>query len=348
MDWHNKFNREKLMATINDVSYRISKTVNNDISNGGRIGAELPDAGNTLYPGITQSDRVNGAIFYRKVWLLLGSSDNNSLNNNRIFLDGGTPGADRVVLFFLGAEADSVAQQDSIQDDIIGTERTYGAGTLTSGVSAGATSIDVTIEDGSDVLFLDTDEIIIFSHSEYDLNDGVEEFAVISGAPVVNGTTVTITLASGLVNNYSLGDKVSSTIKTALTQASASDKSVTSPTGGDLDIAQITFTNVNAYPEVFTATFTSSTAFDLAGDSVGTIGGFTINNTITPTNPDTSGIWFTLPAAAWSGTFASGDVVSFRVNPCALSYWEKRIIPAGASVFAGNERNVGFYTEIGS
>jgi len=48
--------------------------------------------------------------------------------------------------------------------------------------------------------------------------------------------------------------------------------------------------------------------------------------------------YFTIPAAAWGGTWANGETVTFITHPASIPIWEKRVIPAGANSLAGNKR----------
>lgn len=48
---------------------------------------------------------------------------------------------------------------------------------------------------------------------------------------------------------------------------------------------------------------------------------------------------------AFGGTFATGDTIAFTTQPAAIALWYKRVVPAGASSFSGNQVIVGIDCE---
>ncbi|MBF0310825.1 MAG: type II toxin-antitoxin system HicB family antitoxin [Magnetococcales bacterium] len=76
--------------------------------------------------------------------------------------------------------------------------------------------------------------------------------------------------------------------------------------------------------QTWTITFTSATDFTCAGDTVGSVGTGSRNSAFAPTNPDHARPYFTLPATGWGGTWASGNILSFKTHPATIPIWEKR------------------------
>ena len=50
-----------------------------------------------------------------------------------------------------------------------------------------------------------------------------------------------------------------------------------------------------------------------------------------PMNPLFSVPYFTLPAAGWSGTWQTGDTLSWSTAPADMPVWLSRTVPAGTS-----------------
>ena len=122
---------------------------------------------------------------------------------------------------------------------------------------------------------------------------------------------------------------------------------VVTSTSGTLDTATFpieTDTRGSIF-ERWTLTFTSSTTFDVLGDSVGAQGTGSRSSEFTLLNSDFSTPYFVIPVAAWGGTYTSGDTVTFITYPAALSVWFKRIVPAGSASLSGNSMVIGFTGE---
>jgi hypothetical protein len=73
------------------------------------------------------------------------------------------------------------------------------------------------------------------------------------------------------------------------------------------------------------------------GDVLGSVGSGNVGSDFSPVNPDYTKPYFVLPAAAWGGTQATGNTLTFITSPAALPYWEKRIIPVNANSIAINK-----------
>ena len=106
--------------------------------NGGRMAFSQLVSGvkNNLFPDVSQSERLAGAVKWRKAFIHVNSAQDTALLNVRLFLDSLTPGGDFVV-FQPGTQTDT-------EDQIVG--RPYGIGTLYAPIVGGAVQIQVACE----------------------------------------------------------------------------------------------------------------------------------------------------------------------------------------------------------
>jgi len=302
-------------------TYR-SAVVNDTTSNGGRLSAtvEVTGRSNSLWPDVSEAQRVAGATQYRKVFIKIDNADDLALGDVRVGLMTPTAGEDSMVLY-AGTETDTQAS--------IVTTNAYGAGTLDVSVNAAATSIDVLVEDGAVILFRDGDLIRISDKETLD-GAGSEEFVRITGTPAVNGDVVTIHLATALANAYTADVTwVSSLIELGGIAPSVDNKVVTSA-AGTFNLGSVLPHNIGALSDTITLTFSSATAFTAVGTVAGALGTGNINSSFSPTHVALSAPYFTIHAAAWGGTFVNGDTVVFQTHPAAQGVWMKRVVPAGS------------------
>ena len=324
-----------------EINWYRSTTVNDTSSNGGRLSTtkEVSGLTNSLWPDVAEAERLSGSTKYRKTFIKIDNASDAALQTVKIGLLAPTPGDD-IVTLFPGTNTD-------IQSGI-STPNLYGAGTLDSPASASASTIDVLVEDGAVIIFRNGNTIRIADKEtagEPDINGtGNEEFHVINGTPTILGDVVTITLTGTLANSYSTNATVSSLIEVANIVASVTGKSVTS-TSGTFDETKMTAHAIGGLYQIWTFTFSSSTAFSCSGDVVGSVGTGNINSTFAPNNTAFSTPYFTVLSSAWGGTFANGDTVQITTLPASTPIWEKRYIPAGAGAIAAQMREVMVFGE---
>lgn len=308
-----------------------SAIVNETASNGGRLSVNQESSGfiDSWFTAADPADAIAGKIQYRKGFLKVDNADDLPLNTARLGLRQAAPGDLR---FYLLA-----GTQTDLQSDVGAT--LYGGGALNANVSAGASTITVLVDAGSDIVFRDGDEIVITDKATA-LGAGNREFHSISGTPGVAGDVVTITLAGTLANGYSASDTyVSSLLQLGTIQASAGTPAVTSA-AGTFDEGAMTVHNIGGLYETWTLTFTSATAFNCVGDTVGAVGSGNIGSTFAPNHAAFGSPYFTVLPAAWGGTFLAGDTVQVTTTPAARPFWQKRVLPAGSSDIQAFDRHV--------
>jgi len=93
--------------------------------------------------------------------------------------------------------------------------------------------------------------------------------------------------------------------------------------------------DLGACSDTFTATFSSATAFTVAGAVEGTIGSGTISTVFKIAH--WGSYYFEIPTSCWGGTWANGDTVVFTTYPSALKVWFKEVVPASTDAYNGNQ-----------
>lgn len=321
-----------------ELKFYRSQTVNDTTTNGGRMSAtEIVDnVKNNLWPDVPQAERVAGSTKYRKCFIKVANDDDLGLISPRVFVESFTPGDDRILIF--------AGTQTNTQNDLTGSERLYGCGSLNANISAGAATCTVLCENAGDAIFQNGDLIRISDKSSVNDNSGNEEYLALaaSGAVSWSGNVATLTFAAGNLpaNAYTTasGTRVASVIQPA-TIVGAFDSWAETSSAGTYNEGTYPplLDSIGSVEQTWTITFTSATAFNCVGDTLGSVTGGTKGSDYAPTNSDFSKPFFTLRSTGWGGTWATGDTVVFRTHPAATPVWEKRIVPAGANSISGNK-----------
>lgn len=295
--------------------------VNSDAgTNGGAISATeiVTNVLNNLFPNVSEAERTAGLTRYRKAFVRVEDPDDSDFDSVLLWIDEASAADD---YFFLRPGTDTDTQADiSSETDWVGTGE---IDTFTS-------STEIAVEFPSAAGVHDGDTIRL------DDGAGTVEFATVSGAPSWAGLVATITLASALVNTFSAGDKVSVCVDLGDLATAFGSWVETCAGDGAYDEAgnPLTLYDIGTISESWTLTFSSPTAFSVSGAAVGSVGS---GNTSTDFQPANGGsYYFKLAAAGWSGTWASGDTVTFTTTHCGAAFWVKEVVPAGAAAYSGN------------
>ena len=309
--------------------------INNDSdANGGTMSAVQSVsgvAGNVL-PPVSEAELAAGMNRYRKLFFKVANDDDLPLNNARAYIENYTPGDDRVLIF--------PGTQTDVQSDLAGTERLYGCGQLDATVTAGATEIEVLMEDGGDDAIQDGDTIRISDKTDIDDATGNEEEVVVSGAPTIAGDVYTITLATALANGYAAAStRVASILSLGTLEGAYSGFAVTAAGDGAYDDTAhpVQLDSIGTIEDTFTLTFTDATSFDITGLAAGDLGSGNISSATAPVNATFGKPYWTLASAGFSGTFAAGDTIQFTTDPAAAGIWYRHIVPAGAASLTANK-----------
>lgn len=310
-----------------------SQVITNDATNGGRMSAnEIADAvKNSIFPDVSESQRTAGFSDKRKVHYKVANDADLVASNVLSWIPDITPGGSRVTMI--------AASALNTQGDLVGTERKYSSARLNADVAAAATVIVVDAETGSaaDTIFQAGDKVFI--------REGVnEEFVTIAAGGVAwSGEQATLTLTAGLLNPYTAAGNttVSSVLESGTVQTSV-DNWVETSTSGTYDEAgnPVVLDNIGSIEQIWTLTFTSATAFDVVGDSVGSVGSGTTAGDFAPNNANFTKPYFTLAAAGFAGTWANGETIVFQTHPAAVNYFLLRDIPAGTAALASDSTGI--------
>lgn len=311
--------------------------------NGGRMTFAQLVSGvkNNLFPDVSQSERLAGAVKWRKAFIHVNSAQDTALLNVRMFLDSLTPAGDFVV-FQPGTQTDT-------EDQIAG--RPYGIGTLYAPVVGGATQIQVACEHNAEYATLQplrVGDVVRVSDRPSTGGAGNEEWVTVSG--VSYGTDfATVDVSPALVNIYATSNTlVSSVLELPSAVAGVTGVSVTSG-GGSFDsatVGNLVAHNKGAVEENWTLTFTSATTFAVSGNTVSTLASpGSVSADYAPLNPATGTPYFTIKAIAWGGAFQANDTVTFATQPAAIPIWYRRQVPAGTFSLANDFTSLAIHGE---
>ena len=299
-------------------------------TNGGRMSANQATSGaaSNVFPTVSESERTAGVTRYRKVFAKVANDADLTLFNARVFLDKNTPGGDRIS-FFPGT-------QTNVQSALTGSERQYGGGKLNSNASAGASSVAVLVEAAAAIVFVNGDKIRISDRATMG-GAGNEEFVTINGTITFAGDVATIPITPNLSNSYLAADtRVMSVYEPGDVKGTITNLVVTSAGDGDLNIDNILPDHIGTVEQTWTLTFTSATAYNIVGDTVGSQGTGSTGGGASPNNTSFSKPYFVIQSAGFTGTWQSGDTIVFQTHPAAVPIWLKQVVPASTATQANN------------
>lgn len=314
-----------------EIKFYKSTTVGDTSANGGRMSSNqiASGAAANVFPSVDNAERVAGSTKYRKVFCKVANDADEALFNGRIYLEKHSSGADIVTIF--------PATQTDTQAGITGSENKYGCGNLNANVSIGATTLTVLCEPGNTAIFRNGEKIRVSNKTDIDDEVGTEQFVTIVGVPVVVDDLVTITFTPALENAYLASvTRVSSVYEYGDVVSSVDNLVVTTAGSGDLDIDFIAADNIGSTEQTFTGTFTNGTTFTLVGNTLGSLGSFTIGSGASPNNPAFTKPYIVIASGAFSGTFAAADTFVVQTHPAAPPVWEERTVTAGSGATAAS------------
>ena len=311
--------------------------------NGGRMASTQLVSGvkNNLFPDVSQAERLAGSVKWRKAFIHIASAQDVALMNVRVFLDALTPAGD-FVTFAPGTATDT-------EDQV--TSRPYGIGTLHVATAGGATELHLLCENLTAYATLQpfrVGDLIRVADRPSTGGAGNEEWVTLS-AVSYGAEFATLTFSPALANAYATTNTlVSSIYPTAQIVAACTNIAVTSVAGNfdAVTLGHLVAHNKGAVADDWTLTFTGATTFTVAGLTVGALAaaGSTAAD-YAPINPATGTPYFTIKALAWSGTWVTGNQVSFTTQPAALPIWYRREVPAGTVSLANDYASLAIHGE---
>lgn len=299
-----------------------SRFVNNGSSNGERISSVqiAPGIRNNLFPLVSTAERLAGKTDYKKQFIKFASPTNELVSIATLFLSAPTTLTDSKSYLFNATMRDQ-------QGSITGTERKYATGLLHADILAGATSLVVDFETGMGAL-----NVIQAGDKLVMADDATIDFKTVASV-VWTGDQAAITLTTGCDYDHLASNTfVGSCIEKTNVKADYSDFAITS-TAGVYDNAThpIELNSIGTDEETITLTKGAANAFTVLSDVRGVLPAGDITVDYAPNNPDFSVPLFMLRAAGWSGTWLAGDIISFKIHPCAIPVWQCYMVSAGAT-----------------
>jgi len=193
------------------------------------------------------------------------------------------------------------------------------------------------------------------SAGEIDLSDGSWPTDITWNTAPDNGTDITVTYYrkpwsySGSVATVELDEQVPYAFSTADTYASGVlDRDYIRPevsgwvenVAGDGTYDESTYplelNNLGTVKDNWTITIGAAGAISCSGTLTGALAAGNISSDYAPVNPATSQPYFTLRAAGFAGTWASGDTIEHETDPAQWPVWIMHHIPAGVAATSEN------------
>jgi hypothetical protein len=325
------------VETTDILTVKPNTVLPGDNSNGGRI--SFADAGDDvihdLIDSITAAQREAGATLWYKAFKRIANVDSLSVADSWLYLADVLTSTDMTARLAAGTFTDTEAD--------ISSPRLYGAGTLDTAVLAGDSAIIVnTIDGAADTIFQVGDWVAITDLADDSDATGHIEFHQIATAGVswagdqatinIDGTLKYAYATSRSVSGATVKTRIASCIKVAGIAGVVSNLVKTSANGtvDNTGANAIVVHGIGGPTQNITYDFTSSTAFTITGDTLGSLGTGNITTTTAPNNAAVGYPYYTNPAGFWGGTWLTGDRVTFRIDPPALPFWIRLKIPAGA------------------
>lgn len=310
------------------ITYGAATTADGD-ANGGRMNhlAELPtNQVGTLFPDILESQRLDGRFgqnaFAQKVFRAIRNPDNKTYANGVLYLGYPfeTPGYTLELV---------PATHTGVWGDVKANRR-YGIGRLsaipTYNSGTGKTTITIETAGSSFAHFQAGDTVAITDQIDTTDATGHVEFLPVENA-TYTGTSCELICTGALRYTYAtsrlsggvtINTRVASVAEYGDVKCAYSVSNNTSA-HGTTDVAEILPRNVGAKHQTLTLTFDSATTFQAVSNlaDVETVVSGSINATWSPT--DTNGNeMISVPAAFWTGNWASGDSVQIHIEPAGM------------------------------
>lgn len=333
-----------MTIVASELIFRKPKEVSDAASNGGRMGFSQYASATAanVFGHAFAAERASGSQKYRKICCCVANDSDETLYGSLLRLFMPTRGDDWIS-YHMGTARDT-------QADITGIETRYGVATLNAAVVAGGSTLVVKVENadlasGADAIARAGDVLFISDKESWNASSGNVEQHIINTVSA-SGSQLTITLdGTTLANGYAAWNGTTRTGGHIMTAPAAVDlacsltnSSQTVAGSGVVDFDQITLDAIGTAELTLTGTFTDATHYTLTCDDAGhSLGSGTTGADYSPSNPAVSKPYLTIPAAAFSGTFAAGDTFTFQSHPPARYVWLRRDIPAACGSLSGNQ-----------
>ena len=320
--------------------YRKEFTAN--INASGEVGYDPMDcirfpstSGDRFYMGAgTQIDTQADIIATPPTWVGCGQL-NTALNGGETSVDLLMPSNDYVFIAdgYLYLSNTYRTGQTIASGVVPGNGVTYSGGTW----SASAFTNDITYPKG---LYLGNNTVMTHESGV----STTEHLQIASASPYAySGNVATVQLQEQVAGAYSVANTYGAQcLSDSYIRTSYDTFNLTSASGTYDDVSYPpVLTNAGTVEDTITITMTSSTNFNCSGLYEGSMGTGAIGTDFSPTNAAAGAYYFTLRAAGWGGTLASGDVLTFKTHPSKLPRWFKEVAPPAT---AAEDENIFVYS----
>ena len=319
-----------------ELRYYESEAMSDASTSGGRITfTQIASAAlQNVFPHVFRAERATGNLAnpnHRKIFARNINDADESGYNPCTYLFRPNPSAAWVYKV--------IGTQRSRRSDLTGSETKYGPGLLASGISAGATTIVVTVKHADMTACFGASRVTRISSKATATSTTGTEDEFTPSAISVSGLNVTLTVPAGqIANAYSAGATVFTPYYPAATELACTVSNWVETGAGTYDETTypVVGDNIGCAEQTWTLTFTSATAYTVSGDTVGSVGSGTVSADFIPQNSAVSKPYFTLRAAGFGGTWAAGNTIVFQTHPPAIPIHEFRCIPAACPSLAGD------------
>jgi hypothetical protein len=289
-----------------------SQFVTDTNSNGGRMtdnAVVLTVGGAGGFPILSQAEQLSGVIKARKVFAKLADATNPSVIRATVFLDALNLSGNSRSWLVAGTQRDQL--------NAVGT-RKYATGSLNAPVVAGATVLVVDFPQGSGA-----DTVVQAGDKIAAIEGATQNLDLYANAVSWSGDTATITLSTGVLNDFSTAAFVGSCIVDTVNVNPVADSFVKSFNGIAFDeIAHpVQVANLATIEQTLTLDFTSATDFTVLSDVLGVLANGSTGSDYAPINTAYGLPYLVIPAAGWSGSASVGDSMQLQTHPSAIPVW---------------------------
>ena len=174
---------------------------------------------------------------------------------------------------------------------------------------------------------------------------GSEEYVTATTVSAPVGSVMVLTVTPLLVNEYlTANSRVMSVYRPSGNEVKATitNLAVSTVGSGDYTLASLLPNAIGGIEQTWTLTFTNTTAFNIAGDTVGAVGSGNLSAGAAPNNTSFSEPYFVMQPAGFTGSFTAADTIVFNTHPAAVPIWMKRVVPANCPVASDNRATLVF------
>lgn len=293
-------------------------------ANGGRPSSIQIASGveGNIWPSVTTAQRVSGITQAEKVFCKNANLLNEAGMNPWMALS--IPNKTDEYEYIIAAD------QDKTQDQLTGSERRYTASSLGQNAIAGSKQLVLTLDHPSLAdCYQAGDGVVIYNSSLSLANTSCVYEIVHVDTVSTSGSTCTLQLATALQHSYQASNGlVAGVMQTRKPFAPWVDPAQQSGTGTyDFLAHPLVLDNIGTIRQDWTLTYNDGDTLNVTGDTLGSLGNFSIAGDIAPQNTQFSKPYFTLDAGGHGSAHVNGDTITFSTYASMLGLWWFKVVP---------------------